>query len=474
MIQQSNTPSPSTNKQYFLVGALSALTLLLPMSLQAYPTDDVSLERTKIRRLKRQMDINAKLRRGRRMPPGGQWSTEQIKLRLTGVGHTFDLSPESPKDPELQSGLEAILKKHRFKKYNVAVLDISDPSAPRYAGVNELAQQTPGSVAKVLVGGALMNALKERFPNDIEAREELLRTTLVAADEWAMPNHHEVPVITGNIYEKYWSSVRKVEWGDTFSLWEWIDHALSPSSNSAATMSWREAVLIRLLGEDYPPEKYDQELFSRWSREEFTEAVFDAASKPLVEAGLGTEDFYLRMFFTRRPAKYIHSKSSRANPYGLIRWMLRLEQGRMVDEFSSLELKRLLYLTRRRTRYAFTPTLNTSAVYFKTGSLYSCTPATKRRCKKYMGDAINVLNGMIIVETPPPPEQKPPPAALSTEQATSESSTPAEEAPPPEPKHVYMVAVMSNELKRNAASDHASLAADIHKLITREKPSSPK
>ena len=43
--------------------------------------------------------------------------------------------------------------------------------------------------------------------------------------------------------------------------------------------------------------------------------------------------------------------------------------------------------------------------------------------------------------------------------------------PPGEPTvarpklHVYVVAVMSNELKRNAASDHARLASEIHALV---------
>ena len=36
----------------------------------------------------------------------------------------------------------------------------------------------------------------------------------------------------------------------------------------------------------------------------------------------------------------------------LMRYLLRMEQGRLVDEFSSREIKRLIYVTERRIRYA--------------------------------------------------------------------------------------------------------------------------
>ena len=45
---------------------------------------------------------------------------------------------------------------------------------------------------------------------------------------------------------------------------------------------------------------------------------------------------------------------------------------------------------------------------------------------------------------------------------------PPEPDKPKEPEyipHVYIVAVMSNELKRNAALDHSRLAAAVHEVI---------
>ena len=43
--------------------------------------------------------------------------------------------------------------------------------------------------------------------------------------------------------------------------------------------------------------------------------------------------------------------SSYATARELMRFLLKMEQGKLVDEWSSLELKRLLYITERRIRY---------------------------------------------------------------------------------------------------------------------------
>ena len=466
------------------------IALIWPSVADAYPTDATAQEHTKFRRLKWQADVDEGKRRGRKTPQGARWPMARIKLRMTGAGNDFQLDAETPKDPELQEALEAILKKWRWRAYNVAILDITDPANPRYAGVNETKQQTPGSVAKILLGAGLMNALKERYPDDIAARKKLLQETMVPADEWAMPNHHEVPVIIGDPWDEtkeYKSWIRRVRTGDTFSLWEWMDHALSPSSNASASTMWREATMMRLLKEEYPAPKYDAELMKRWTKEEFTKHVFDTVDKPLLDAGLDPEDFNIRLFFTRKPGRWIKGEASRASPLGLLRWFVKVEQGKMVDAWSSLELKRMLYLTRRRTRYAFASILNDSGVFFKTGSLYMCREEEGYTCTKYQGNHVNVLNGIVQVVTYPPepeadekkPEPEPYPRmadalkagagplgvgnALPFLMVLNEPEKKVDESGPV--PHVYMVAVMSNELKRNASSDHALLADEIHKLI---------
>ena len=441
-----------TTRLYRWLSTTTMVGLLAGVASQAraYPTDQY--ERTHIRRLPWQQKNDAGPRSGRKSPPGGQWTSDRIQLRMTGVGRDFDLTVDTPKDPELQKGLEDILRRASWKKYNVAILDITNPAAPRYAAVNETDQQTPGSVAKLLVAAGMLQELKDRFPDDIAKREAILRDTMVAADEWCMPNSHEVPVVKPDRV-----SVRRVLMGDTFSLWEWMDHALSPSSNAAGTIIWREATLMHLLGASYPPPapKREPALWKTWSRQEFTDAAFSVVDKPIVDAGISPEDFNLRLFFTKGASKYIYSKSSRSSPLALVQWMLRMEQGRIVDEFSSLELKRMLYLTRRRVRYVDSPALKDSAVFFKSGSLFECVPEEGYVCGKFRGNKTNVLNAITGVETPMPAVSTPSPDATLM----------ASVGPEPAPPVVYIVAVMSNELKRSAASDHARLATEIHQLI---------
>jgi hypothetical protein len=54
----------------------------------------------------------------------------------------------------------------------------------------------------------------------------------------------------------------------------------------------------------------------------------------------------------------------------------------------------------RRIRYASAPALKDSAVYFKSGSLYSCSEEEVFSCGKYMGNNKNYMNSVAIVESP--------------------------------------------------------------------------
>jgi hypothetical protein len=407
-----------------------ALALCAPAGLaSAYPTDAGA--RTGIRRLdwQRKKDEAAKPPRG--LPSGARWGSDRVRLRLTGQGHDLDLPAGAPKDEALQAGLQAILSRNACKDYRVAIFDLSDPPMPRFAGVREEERQTPGSVAKVLPAAALLDQVRRRFPDDVAAREAFLREVSVVADHWAMPNSHQVPVITAK-----GAQVRRVLAGDRFSLWEWIDHALSPSSNAAGTTIWREATLMALLGADYPPKARDDRTIARWDRTSFSDAAFTAIDGPQTEAGLDAADFELRSFFTKGAGRYLRSGTSRVGPRALLRWWLRVEQGRMGDAWVSLELKRMLYLTRRRVRYAQAPELAEHAVYFKSGSLFECVKEPGFTCVQYQGNKTNVLNALVAVETA-------------------------------DGRHHYVIAVMSNELKKNAATDHGRLAGEIHRLVTR-------
>jgi hypothetical protein len=120
-----------------------------------------------------------------------------------------------------------------------------------------------------------------------------------------------------------------------------------------------------------------------------------------------------------------------------MRFLLHLEQGKVVDEFSSLEIKRLLYITQRRIRYASSPALYDAAVYFKSGSFYRCRTEPGFTCGKYRGNALNLLNSVAIVESPAGD-----PNGL-----------------------FYMVVMTSNVLKHNAAVLHQSIGTYLHRLI---------
>ena len=117
-------------------------------------------------------------------------------------------------------------------------------------------------------------------------------------------------------------------------------------------------------------------------------------------------------------------------------YLVKLEQGKLVDEFSSREIKRLLYMTQGRIRYASSPALADAAVYFKSGSLYKCKPESGFECKKYQGNVKNMLNSVAIIE-----------------------------APAADPQLYYMVVVMSNVLRKNSAVVHQTLATRIHRML---------
>jgi hypothetical protein len=100
-------------------------------------------------------------------------------------------------------------------------------------------------------------------------------------------------------------------------------------------------------------------------------------------------------------------------------------------------------MTERRIRYASSPALRKSAVYFKSGSLYKCNRNKNPNCGKYKGNIINYMNSLAIVESP------------------AKNHT-----------MLYAVTLISNVLNKNSAVDHQTFATRIHRLI--EKQNKPK
>ncbi len=171
-------------------------------------------------------------------------------------------------------------------------------------------------------------------------------------------------------------------------------------------------------------------------KKELTNLGNDVVNLPLRSLGITFEEWRLGTFFTRGSNAYVGSKDgSSGTPIGLMKFLVQLEQGKVVDEKSSLEMKRLMYMTDRRIRYAQAPALKDAAVYFKSGSLYKCDRSKGEGCGKYMGNVQNFMNSIAIVEHPNGKK--------------------------------YMVALMTNVLRKNSATDHMYLAGRIDKLINR-------
>jgi len=362
-----------------------------------------------------------------------------IRLRLAGINDTLDIGPDTPRDSALQAALERVVGA-RDPSYRVALLDITDPRHPRYAAIGETKGYIPGSVGKLLVMTGLFGQLRRLFPDDTAARAALLRNTLVTADRFAVPNSHAVPVVADD-----WSRVihRRVREGDVFTLWEWVDHMASPSSNAAASMVWKETLLLQHFGRAFPADREAEDGFlATTPRRELSDESIQALETPLAEAGLDTVELRLRTYFTVGASRVVPGKSSYATPLELMRWMVKLEQGKLVDRWSSLEMKKLLYFTRRRYRYAASPALNEAAVYFKSGSLYRCRAEEGYSCGKYRGNALNLMHSVAIVESPAVPL-------------------------PRVRQRVYLIALMSNVLRVNSAGEHLALATAIERLIRR-------
>jgi hypothetical protein len=407
-------------RQVALLGVLALLVSSWPA--WSYPVDGE--EYTGIVRLE-----GYRLAQQRLLPKGARLPLAEVDLRLT-ERREMGLPPE---DPEFSRQLLRLLG-DEADRYAIAVLDLSDPEQPRYAEHRGEVNHNPGSVGKLVIVLGVFQALADLYPDDIAARERLLRQTLVTADAFILSDHHKVPF--WNPAEQRLVS-RPLQIGDRASLWSCLDWMLSASSNAAASMVLKELLLLRHFGRDYPVGKAAEEKFWRQtSKRELSALLTRSLQDPVPRNGLDLDQLRQGGFFTWKGKELVPGTSSHASPRMLMEYLLRLEQGKLVDEFSSREIKRLLYMTQRRIRYASSPALAEAAVYFKSGSLYRCRPEPGFVCRKYQGNVENLLNSVAIVEYPAG-----------------------------ERRLYYLVVVMSNVLRKNSAVEHQSLATRVHRLI---------
>lgn len=417
-----------------VVALVSLAALLWPDTAAPYPINGRKV--SGIRRLDGYVKAQEEGPKSLRLVPGAKLPLEAVALNLVGKNESFDVATTA-QDPKLAAAIAGIFKA-RDPSYSLAIIDITDPEHPAWAGLREDRAQYPGSVGKILCMTALFDGLRRAFP-DPEVRARVLRETQVVASDWVVTDSHKVPYTTGDGGLRF----ARIQLGDSFTLSEWVDHMVSSSANAAGSIVWKEAILLREFGSSYPVSKEKEDAFFKDTPKSRLTALSQIViNEPLVAAGLDLAKIQQGTMWTRTGQRRIPGIASFATPRELARWLLRLEQGRLVDAWSSLEMKRYLYMTKRRYRYVYAPELSEAAAYFKSGSLYECKAEEGFRCGKYKGNVKNFMNSIAIIETPAThgPGQK-----------------------------RYIVAMMSNVLRVNSAWDHSRVAAAIDAAVrTRE------
>jgi len=412
-----------------LVGCLAAALLLTAAPrATAYPLD--GFRETGITRLEAYRLAQDGLLKSRALYTGALLPSKKVRLRMRD--HRDFRLPDQP-DPEFTAAVRGLLGDDAAR-YGIAVLDLTNPAAPRYAEIGGDKIQNPGSVGKIMVALVWMQALADIYPDDVAARKRILRESQIRANEFIVHDEHTVP---------FWRPgeprvvKRAIEVGDTANVWTYLDWMCSSSSNAAASMLMWHLMLLKHFGAAYPPSPAEADHFLKAaSNREKSRLFLDAIRSPLSRNGLDPQKLRQGSFFTRRGKQLVSGTNSIATPRELMRYALFMEQGKLVDEWSSLEIKRLLYLTDRRIRYASSPALSDAAVYFKSGSLYSCKPEEGFECKKYHGNRKNFMNSLTLVET-------------------TDRKQPLD----------YVSVVLSNVLRKNSAVAHQTLATRIHRLI---------
>ena len=398
----------------------------------AYPLDGD--QRTGISRLEGHRLVQEGKISGLHLKKGALLNTKQVDLRLQD---NPNLTLPSV-DPHFKKDILALLGKNA-DDYTISVLDLTQPDLPRYAEHHGNREFSPGSIGKLLVATALFQVLADLYPNDIDAREQILRNSMIMADKFIRYDKHDVPIWNA---ERQQLVYRPLQEGDMANLWSYLDWMLSPSSNAAASMVMKQLLLIKNFGKRYPvPESEADAFYKNTSKAQLGRILSETMQHGINGSGLNTKKLRQGKFFTHEGKRRVTGLRSYATPRELMRFLLHLEQGKVVDAFSSREIKRLMYITKKRIRYASHPVLNNAALYFKSGSLYGCHPEPGYKCKKYKGNRINLLNSVVIVESPADAEHP----------------------------LFYMVVVSSNVLKENSAVAHQTLALRLHRLIEKRQ-----
>ncbi len=426
----SMVPAFSINRYFCTFCILFAILVVVgnKFPAHAYPMD--GYETTGIRRLVYLQRVQSGQINGPVRPAGALKGMAEIRLNLTDAPNNLLDRLPSP-DVQLQARLEALFP-NRDESYSVMVLDITPGKPWRLAGRQADRSFSPGSVGKLAIAAGIFTELARIFPDDPSRRQALLKERQVAGGPWIHTDSHPVPIFDPDSNQL---TSRPAEETDVFSLYEWMDHMLSASANAAASVVWKELLLMRQFGQNYPPTmELERRFFDQTPKGYLRDTAMSTVNDPLRAMGIDQAQWQLGSFFTSGGKKRVPSGGkSYATPEGLMRYLVAMEQGRIVDPWSSLEIKRLMYMTAKRIRYASSPALNNAAVYYKSGSLYRCKPEPNFKCMKYHGNVENVMNSVAIVEQPD--------------------------------GRVYLVTLMSDVRYKNSAVEHQSLATFIDGIL---------
>jgi len=406
--------------------AILALATALAAPARGYPLD--GWEHTDISRLEA-FDLASEvlLKRGT-IRSGALERMDEVRLGLVDYP---DFKIPAP-DPGFSEDIRGLLGGDA-PAYGIAVLDITDPAKPFYAEVNGTNEQNPGSVGKIVVALALFQALADVHPYDVEARNHALKDSVIEASSLIDPDEHAVP-----FWHRGDTTIRRriLAHGDKGNLWTWLDWMISASSNGAGSTVMAQIAALRHFGAAYPVSSSQLDAYVLGGpTSELADDLHDAILGGLRRNGIDSAQLRQGSPFTKGGrARMPGSLGSTSTARELVKYLTRMEQGKLVDPWSSLEIKRLLYLTDIRIRYAAEPTLDDTAVYFKSGSLYAC--GGRGPCGKYFGNSKNYMNSIAVVEYDGGGKQL-----------------------------RYIVALLSNVLGKNSIETHQALARRIHHVI---------
>jgi len=407
--------------QLLLLGIFAGITL------NAYPINGYKY--SGISRLLYEYKMMKDSSKESKLKKGALLELSDIKLNLANKNFTW---------PQEDKGLESKLNnifRNLEPEYSISVMDITDPNKLRYAGIKQNVGYQPGSVAKIIAAMGLFDALHKVYGDNWEDIRAVLYNRKVRGNEFVVYDHHTIPIydIKENKYYK-----RKAEESDVFTLYEWLDHMFSKSNNGAASVVMREMLLVHIMDDYYEcatQEEMDK-VIENSSRAVLSNLTEDLTNCVLDDTGIESDEYRLGGFFTSGAEKYIPRRGgSVGTTKGLMKFMFALESGKVINERISLEIKRLMYLTDRRIRYASSRSLDNDAVYFKSGSLYSFKPEPGFVRTNYAGNKYNYMNSVAIIEKQDSSNRK------------------------------YMVALMSNVLRKNSVKEHYALAKKIDDIL---------